>query len=85
MIHKFEDIKHDIQAAISERLDKLMAPHGEAGFILVDGFFNFPIQSEIGNGFVIGGPSLPMVAIMGKTSNRIFFFPLKVLLPNLVF
>ena len=50
---------------------------------LLDGFINQPIYSELTGNFVIGGPSIPMVALIGKTSSRVYFFALKALLPTL--
>lgn len=78
----FNQLKNEIQTAIKSRMDSLNLPQGEAGFTLIDGFFNFPIQDQLNGSLIIGGPSVPMVAIMGNTSGRVFFFPLKVLIPN---
>lgn len=32
-----------------------------SNFVLLDGYFNHPIQPELSNGMVIGGPSVPAV------------------------
>lgn len=78
----FEELKPKIQEAIENKLKKFPI-QGEEGFILVDGFFMFPFQKEISGAFVIGGPSVPAVAIVGKTTGRIYYFALKVLIPDL--
>ncbi len=81
--NSFKELKPQIQAAIQQKMGLLTIQHGETGFTLLDGFFNFPIQDEISGSIVIGGPTVPMVAIIGNTSQRVFFFPLKALLPAL--
>jgi len=50
---------------------------------LIDGFINQPIYNEFTGAFVIGGPAIPMVAVVGNNSGRIYFFALKALLPDL--
>jgi len=78
----FEELKPKIQEAIEAKL-KGSPIVDEDGFILVDGFFMPGFQKEISGSFVIGGPSVPAVAIVGKTTGRIYYFALKVLLPDL--
>ena len=77
----FEELKPRIQKAIEAKL-KGSPIAGEDDFILVDGFFMLGFQKEISGSFVIGGPSVPAVAIVGKTTGRIYYFALKVLLPD---
>ena len=50
---------------------------------LVDGFINQPIQQELSSNIVIGGPSIPMIAVVGNTSGRIYYFALKALIPEI--
>lgn len=50
---------------------------------LIDGFIQQPIQQDISGAFVIGGPSIPMVAAVGNRSSRIYFFALKALIPDI--
>lgn len=79
-ILKFSDHKEEIIRALNERAPQ----HGiQEPTSLVDGFINQPIQKEFTGGLVIGGPAIPMVAIVGNNSGRIYFFALKVLLPDL--
>ncbi|MEI8174664.1 MAG: hypothetical protein WCG28_01805 [bacterium] len=78
----FNELKTKIQNAIQQKLAQLPNNHGEAGFTLIDGFLNFPIQDKMDGSLTIGGPTVPMVAIMGNTSGRVTFFPLKALIPD---
>ncbi len=50
---------------------------------LIEGFIQQPIQQDISGAFVIGGPSIPMVAAVGNRSSRIYFFALKALIPDI--
>ncbi|ADG25270.1 TPA: hypothetical protein JBI72_01310 [Legionella pneumophila] len=50
---------------------------------LIDGFINQPIQQELSGNIVIGGPTIPMVAVVGNNSGRIYYFALKALLPSI--
>lgn len=79
---RFEDYKERIQKAIEERLLNRLLSEPE-GFILIDGFANIQLQKELGGAFIIGGPTIPTVAIVGKSSGLIYTFALKVLLPNI--
>ena len=53
------------------------------GFTLLEGFINMPLQKEIGGAFIIGGQTIPAVAIVGKSTGVIHTFALKALLPNI--
>lgn len=79
---KFDKYKDMIVNAIQEKL-KENPIFPEEDFVILEGFFNQPIQNEIAGKIIIGGPTLPMVAIVGKKTARIYFFALRVLLPNL--
>lgn len=50
---------------------------------LVNGFINQPIHKELTSGFVVGGPSIPMVSAVGKKSGRMYFFALKALIQDI--
>ena len=80
----FEVYKDQIQTAIQSKI-ATGAIADPAGFILIDGFINMPFQEEIGGAFVIGGPTIPAVAVVGKSTGLIHTFALKVLLPNIQF
>ncbi len=81
---KFDDYKQRITDAIQAKLQ--MTPIiGENGFTLVEGFIMQPLSKEVSGNIVIGGPTIPLVAIVGNTSGRMYYFALKALLPNLEF
>ncbi len=44
---------------------------------------SLPLQSEITGNITIGGPFIPMVGVVGKTSGRIYTYALKILLPDI--
>lgn len=78
----FEAYKTQIQTAIESKITTGVISD-PAGFILIDGFINMPFQKEMGGAFVIGGPSIPAVAVVGKSTGLIHTFALKILLPNI--
>jgi hypothetical protein len=79
---KFEVIKEELQKAIQEKL-KLSPIPNESGFALIEGFMSLPIRPEFSNDIFLGGPSLPLVGIVGSTSGRVYTFALKAILPNI--
>lgn len=81
---KFDDYKQRITDAIQAKL-QITPIIGENGFTLVDGFIMQPLSKEVSGNIVIGGPIIPLVAIVGNTSGRMYYFALKALLPNLEF
>ncbi len=78
----FEQYKTQIQNAIQQRI-AIGVISDPQGFIIIDGFVNMPFQKEMGGAFVIGGPTVPAVAVVGKSTGQIHTFALKVLLPNI--
>lgn len=80
-VKNFEDYKVQIEAAINQRISKGIISDIE-GFILLDGFINMPLQKEMVGSFVIGGPTVPGVAVVGKSTGIIYTFALKILIPN---
>ena len=76
---KFSDYKDDIIKKLNERGNVLEICEP---VILIDGFINQPIYGELTGNFVIGGPSITMIALVGENSGRIYFFAVKALLPN---
>ncbi len=79
---KFEDEKANIQKEIEKKISTGVIKD-PAGFILIEGFINMPTQNEVGAAFVIGGPTIPTVAVVGKTTGLVYTFALKILLPNI--
>ncbi len=76
---KFSDYKDVITKALAEK-GKSLNLHGE--LTLVDGFINQPICKEMTGSIVLGGPTIPMIAVVENNNGRIHFFALKALLPN---
>lgn len=79
---KFEDEKDNIQKEIEKKISTGVIKD-PGGFILIEGFINMPTQNEVGGAFVIGGPTIPTVAVVGKTTGLVYTFALKILLPNI--
>lgn len=79
---KFDQEKDNIQKAIEKKITSGVINDPE-GFILIEGFINMPTQNEVGGAFVLGGPTIPTVAVVGKTTGLIHTFALKILLPNI--
>ena len=80
----FEDYKQRITDAIQTKLRDVPI-HGENGFTLVEGFIMQPINKELSGNMIIGGPTIPLVAVVGNTSGRMYYFAVKALLPDLKF
>lgn len=80
---KFSEHKEKIQEALNSRLANTAFSGEDKGFTLVDGFFNLPIQDELSGDIIIGGPTIPMISIVGNSTGRMYFFALKVLLPDI--
>jgi hypothetical protein len=77
---QFSDYKAKIIEALNVRGAKLGI---DEPITLVEGFINQPLQMEFTGGLVIGGPAIPMVAVVGNNSGRIYHFALKALLPDI--
>lgn len=78
---KFSDYKQEIINALNSRRSSQLGIHEP--ITLIDGFINQPLQNEFTGGLVIGGTSIPMIAVVGSNSGRIYYFALKALLPNI--
>jgi hypothetical protein len=78
----FEENKKQIEDAINIRI-KNGSIKDPLGFILLDGFFNMTYNKKIDNSIIVGGPSVPCVSVVGKSTGLIYTFALKVLLPNI--
>lgn len=79
---KFSDIKEELQKKLQEKL-KTSPILGEAGFTLIEGFITTSLQGEISGSFILGGPIIPTVGIVGNTSGRIYTFALKAVMPDI--
>lgn len=79
----FNAYKDRIAKAIDEKLKGSPLKKDEGELSLVNGFFMQPIQNEIAGKLIIGGPTVPTVAVVGAKTGRLYYFPLKVLLPDI--
>lgn len=81
---KFEEYKEKIEVALIEKgfslFDSKFATQGE--YILLDSFINQPIQKEISGSFVVGGPTLPMVALVAVKTGEVKYIALKLIIPD---
>lgn len=58
------DQKQKIVEALEKASARLPCPRcGNTSFTLLDGFFNQPVQTDLG-GLVLGGPSVPSVVVV---------------------
>jgi hypothetical protein len=78
---EFENIKLELISAIEKRL--IVENRVPDDFTLLESFFNHPIQNELSEQIILGAPTIPMIALIKKTSGQIYFYALKALLPNL--
>ncbi len=84
MKYNFNDLKEEIKLAIDEKLKGSELLKNEGGFIfVVDGFTKIPIQDDLSTASTPYSPCIPAVTIVGKKTGLLYFFPLKLLLPEL--
>jgi len=76
---KFSEYKEQIIKSLNDKGSSLGI---QEPVKLIDGFINQPVYNELTDSFVIGGPTIPMIAVVGN-SGRIYFFALKALLPDI--
>lgn len=82
---KFEDYKELITDTIQAKLQTGLIA-GEDGFTLVKGFIMqplSPLSKEVSGNLEIDESTIPLVAMVGNTSGRMYYFALKALLPDL--
>lgn len=81
-IIKFSEIKDELVSALNKKLigNKL---HLTEKVTVIDGFVNQPLSMELSGSFVIGGPAIPMIMLVGDESGRIYYYALKAILPNI--
>lgn len=73
----FEEKKQEIMDAITSKSQYLDITEPVT---LIDGFLNQPIQKELPGPVV---REVPVVRVVGNNSGRVYYFALKVLLPDL--
>ena len=71
---EFKNVKKDILESIKERTNIHEAVH------LMEGFVNYPLDSELTKKITIGGETVPMVMLLGQESGQIYLFALKALI-----
>lgn len=79
---KFDTYRVQLQQIISQKYSRGEFS-GEQSVALIDGFLNDPLQTSIGTGYSLGGPSLPLVAVVGATTGKVYYFALKALIPTI--
>jgi hypothetical protein len=79
-IIKFQDVSKAIVAELESRGQEIGVTEPVT---LVDGFISQPFSMELSNSFVIGGPTIPMIMLLGNKSGQIYFFALKAILKNM--
>lgn len=75
---QFEEVKESLLAALKKK-----AKLGGEDFTLLNGFILQGIQQRLSGNFTIGGPAIPLVAVVGNNTGQVHFFALKALLPDL--
>lgn len=81
-IIKFSEIKEDLVKVLNEKI-KNNKLHLSEKVTIVDGFVNQPLSMELSGSFIIGGPAVPMIMLVGDESGRIYYFALKAILPEI--
>ena len=79
---KFSEIKKDLITVLNEKL-KTEELHLTEKVTIIDGFINQPLSMELSGSFVIGGPAIPLIVLIGDESGRVYYFALKAILPNI--
>lgn len=80
---KFDDYKERIIQALKDKGFSFYDETINSGdYFLLDNFINQPIQKEMSGNLVIGGPTLPMVAIIDRISGEVKFIALKFIVPD---
>lgn len=75
-IIKFETVKQDIIKALEKQKLVIAEPVS-----LVDGFVNQPFNMQLSNSIEIGGPTIPMIMLLGN-SGQIYLFALKAIIKD---
>lgn len=82
-VKKFSDYREKIVKELEKRSGKLGI---NEPITLLDGFFSQQVQFELSNNIIIGGsPTIPMIAVVGINSGRVYYFAIKALLPDFDF
>ena len=77
---KFIELRPKILKALEEKKRYLLE---EDGFLLIDGFVYYRIMQEIPFDTNTSTHALPMVALVGEKTGRVYTFSLQDILPEL--
>ena len=66
-IIKFSEIKDELVKALNEKLQNNTL-HISEKVTIIDGFVNQPLSMELSGAFVIGGPTVPLIMLVGDES-----------------
>lgn len=76
-IIRFEDIQGKIEAEVTKRLrDRGCSPDQ---YQILPGFINPTLPAELSNQLILGGRTLPLIAVLNKNSGEVLFYALKAL------
>jgi|GEM_PF-795330 hypothetical protein len=79
--YTFAELLGEIQASLDEKLQQgFFSP--DTSLTVLEGFTYMPIQSSVGVAYQIGGPAVPVVGAVGNNTGKVYYFPLKVLVPR---
>lgn len=77
---KFDDIRPRIINALKEHSKNSGIAESVS---LVDGFVSQPFSMQLSDSIIIGGPTVPLIMLVGNESGQIYFFALKAILKDL--
>ena len=78
-----DEQKNRIAAKLTEKGVRRACPMcGNPSFVLVDGYFSHPIQTDPDAGYSLGGPSIPTVVIACQNCGFISEHALGILIPG---
>jgi hypothetical protein len=74
----FEELRPKILSSLKSKPLELKEP-----LTLIDGFLIGTFSTEISSVVTLGGPTIPMVMLLGDHTKQVYFFPLKSILPDI--
>jgi len=77
---QFAKIKDRLIAALeaNDGIKKIGEP-----LLILNGFVNQTFTTELTSDYMIGGPRVPVIMLIGKNTGRIYYFALKAILTDL--
>lgn len=77
-IIQWDDIKNDVLQVL-----KKQSGLTEPNITMVDGIISSQFLTEMNNSPMLGGPTIPMVAVINDDSGQLYFYALKALIKEL--